>query len=214
MPSINLIAARREEKRRQEQSIRRLLGAVLGEMGAVVGVGVLMSLQLAGIHHRVDAYNDQIKTLEPKVSQIATLQSDTAKIAPKVTTLDSAKADTLFWYSNLCAVTNSLPPQTWLTSIGTTGSTTAAATPGAASGTDPTMAISGVAASQDAVGQTMLRMNQSPNLDHVDLAFVQQQAATKEAASSVTFQMTVHLKPEAAAAAASAGKGASNVQKS
>lgn len=213
MPSINLIAARREEKRRQEQSLRRLLGAVMGEVGAVVGVGVLMSLQLAGIHHRIGDYNAQIQKLEPKVSQIATMQDATAKITPKVATLDSAKADTLFWYSNLCAVTNSLPPQTWLSSIGTTGNNTPSATPGAASGADPTMAIAGTAASQDAVGQTMLRMNQSPNLDHVDLAFVQQQVATKDTPSTVTFQMTVHLKPEAAAAAP-AGKGASNVQKS
>ena len=43
----------------------------------------------------------------------------------------------------------------------------------------------------------MLRMNQAPSLDHVDLAFVQQQKIGT--ADTVAFQMTVHLKPEAVA---------------
>ena len=49
--------------------------------------------------------------------------------------------------------------------------------------------------SEATVGQSMLRMNQSPRLDHVDLSFVQSQKIGK--ADAVSFQMTVHLKPEA-----------------
>ena len=77
-------------------------------------------------------------------------------------------------------------------------------TPGAAGGDDPTLNISGIAMSQSVVGETMLRMNQSPSLDHVELAFVQQQKIGSM--DAVGFQMTVHLKPEAAAAKP-AGKG-------
>ncbi|MDQ2798500.1 MAG: hypothetical protein M3Y13_02530, partial [Armatimonadota bacterium] len=54
------------------------------------------------------------------------------------------------------------------------------------------------------VGETMLRMNQSPTLDHVELAFVQQQKIGD--ADAVGFQMTVHLKPEVAPVKP-AGKG-------
>ena len=113
-------------------------------------------------------------------------------------TLDGAKADTLFWYNNFYAVTDQ-PAAQDLADFPGTGSAggQGAATPGAASGDDPTLNIAGVAMSQAAVGESMLRMNQSPSLDHVDLAFVQPQKIGT--ADAVSFQMTVHLKPEAAA---------------
>ena len=57
--------------------------------------------------------------MQPSVTKIQQLQSQTAALMPKVQTLDGAKADTLFWYKNFYAVTTSLPPKTWLTSLGT-----------------------------------------------------------------------------------------------
>ena len=53
-----------------------------------------------------------------------------------------------------------------------------------------------MALNQATVGTAILTMNQSPGLDHVDLASVQQQKTGK--VDTVSFQMTVHLKPEAA----------------
>lgn len=196
MPLINMIAVRREDKRRQEQNIRKLLYAIVGEIALVFVVTSVMLGRILVTQNEINRLSDRLKTLQPSVTKIQQLQSQTAALLPKVQTLDGAKADTLFWYENFYAVTASLPPKTWLTSIGTGGQ--GSATPGAASGDDPTLNISGIAMSQAVVGDTMLRMNQSPSLDHVELAYVQQQKIGPT--DAVGFQMTVHLKPEAGTA--------------
>ena len=199
MPSINMIALRREEKRRQEQNVRKLIYSIGGEIGLVVAVAFVMTARILVTQNHINDLSDQLNKLKPKVAQIQALQAQTAALQPKVDTLDGAKADTLFWYNNFYAVTASLPPKTWLTSLGTgTGAAAADTAPGNASGDDPTLSLAGVAMSEGAVGQSMLRMNQSPMLDHVDLSFVQAQKIG--AADAVSFQMTVHLKPEAAPA--------------
>jgi len=199
MPSINMIAVRRQEKRRQEQNIRKLLYAILGEVGLVLAVAFLLTARIVVTQNQIGRLSDRVNALQPSVTKIQQLQSETAALVPKVQTLDGAKADTLFWYKNFYAVTASLPPKTWLTSLGTGAASAAGAvTPGTADGDDPTLSLAGVAMSQAVVGETMLRMNQAPSLDHVDLAFVQQQKIGP--VDAVGFQMTVHLKPEAAAA--------------
>ena len=206
MPSINMIALRREEKRRQEKNARKLLYSIAGEIGVVTAVAFVLAARIVVTQGHISDMSDQLAKLKPQVAQIQALQAQTATLQPKVDTLDGAKADTLFWYNNFYAVTDSLPPKTWLLSLGTGSGgqgQAAAATPGSASGTDPILNLSGIALSQATVGQSMLRMNQSPRLDHVDLSFVQsQKVGTKDA---VAFQMTVHLKPEAGAAPTTKG---------
>ena len=46
MPSINMIALRREEKRRQEQNARKLLYAIAGEVGLVVVVACVLTARI------------------------------------------------------------------------------------------------------------------------------------------------------------------------
>ncbi len=196
-----MIAVRREEKRKQEQNIRKLLSAIVGEIGLIVLAAFVLTARILVTQHEVARLSERVTALQPSVTKIQQLQNETAALMPKVQTLDGAKADTLFWYKNFYAVTTSLPPKTWLTALGTgaAAAAPAGAAPGAAGGDDPTLNLTGVAMSQAVVGETMLRMNQSPTLDHVDLGFVQQQKLG--AAQAVAFQMTVHLKPEAGPAA-------------
>ncbi|MGI4791165.1 MAG: PilN domain-containing protein [Janthinobacterium lividum] len=197
MPSINMIALRREQKRRQEQNVRKLLYSITGEVGLVVAVAFVMTARILVTQNHISDLSAQLDKLKPQVAQIQTLQAQTVALQPKVDTLDGAKEDTLFWYDNFYAVTTSLPARTWLTSLGTGGAGASDnQAPGTTSGPDPTLSIAGVAMSQANVGDSMLRMNQSPMLDHVDLAYVQAQKIGK--ADAVSFQMTVHLKPEAA----------------
>ncbi len=196
MPSINMIAARREEKRRGERTLRKLLYGIAGEVGTVVLLAFVLVGRILVTQGQVSDLGDKLTKLKPRVTRIQELQSQTEALMPKVQTLDGAKADTLFWYGGFYAVTTSLPERTWLTSLGTGSTLSAAPTPGASSGGDPTLSLSGVAMSQTAVGEAMLKMNQSQALDHVDLAFVQQQKLGDT--DAVGFQMTVHLKPQAA----------------
>ncbi len=204
MPSINMIANRRAEKKRQEMNVRKLVYGISAEVGCILVATSVLYLHMVNVRGQVSDLGGQIQKLAPKVNAIDDLEKQTQVLAPKVTTLDGAKADTLFWYSNLSAITSSLPPKAWLTSLAATGSGGA---PGSASGSDPTVQLSGQSLDQSQVGEAMLRMNQSPGLDHVDLAFVQQQKTGD--LTTVAFQMTVHLKPEP-----SAPSGANDAKKS
>jgi Tfp pilus assembly protein PilN len=215
VPSINMIAVRRAEKRRQEQNTRKLVYGIAAEFGVTMVIVSVMYARLLAVNGSVGDLNTEITKLQPTVDQIQLMQKETQDLQPKVATLDGAKADTLFWYNDLYAVTTCLPPKTWLTTLGTAGSG-GDGSPGTAGTGDPQLSLSGVALNQSTVGTAILQMNQSPRLDHVDLAMVQQQKTGL--VPTVSFQMTVHLKPEAAPTAATAGtagtEGAGNVQKS
>jgi Tfp pilus assembly protein PilN len=204
-----MIANRRAEKIRRENNLRNTVYAILAETGVVILCLGVLTIRLGSINAQIAELDGKIQSLQPKVNEIQKLQQETARLMPKVQTLDGAKQDTLFWYNSIFAVSNSLPPKTWLTNLATTGAgADATVTPGQVSGSDPTINISGVATSHATVGETMLKMNQAPELDHVDLAFDQAQKVGK--VDTVAFQMTIHLKPEPAPA----GQGGANVKKS
>ncbi len=213
MPTINMIASRRALKRRQEQNVRKLVYGVSAEVGCFLVAASVLYAHVVSLRGQSSDLGAQMQKLSPRVAENDRLTKATALLLPKVTTLDGAKADTLFWYTSIATVAGSLPPNAWLTSLGVTGSAApggVGAAPGSSSGADPTVLLSGVTLNQATVGEAMLRMNQSPNLDHVDLAFVQSQKTGTT--DTVSFQMTVHLKPEPSAAAAQ--EGASHVQHS
>ena len=207
MPSINMIAARRAEKRRQGQNIRRLAYGIAAEAGVIVIIVSIMVLHLSTVNSRVGDLSAEIAKLQPTVTEIQQMQKDTQNLQPKVATLDGAKADTLFWYNNLYAVTSCLPPKTWLTALGTTGAGDSGA-PGTTGSGDPQLSLSGMALNQATVGTAMLLMQRSPGLDHVDLSSVTQQKTG--AVDTVSFQMTVHLKPESAPPGTATTGGSSN----
>ena len=92
MPSINMIAVRREEKRRQEQNIRKLLYAILGEIGLVVLVAFVLTARILVTQNQVGRLSERVNALQPSVTKIQQLQSETAELMPKVQTLDGAKA--------------------------------------------------------------------------------------------------------------------------
>ncbi len=209
MPSINMIANRRADKKRQEQNVRKLVYGISAEAGCLLVAISVLTAHMSAVRGQIGDLSGQLQKLEPKVNEIERLEAATTALTPKVNTLDGAKADTLFWYTNIASITGSLPSQAWLTSLAAAGSGGApgGSAPGSASGADPTVQLSGVTLSQAQVGEAMLRMNQAPGLDHVDLAFVQEQKTGS--LDTVAFQMTVHLKPEP-----SAQTGVPNVQKS
>lgn len=207
MPSINMIAARRADKRRQEKNIRNLAYAIAGEIGATLVVISVMALHWTGVNSHIGSLQQQIHKLQPTVAEIQQMQKDTADMQPKVTTLAGARADTLFWYNGFYAVTSALPAQAWLTSLATAGGSDGAP-PGTVAAADPQLSLNGIALSEAQVGAVMLRMNQLSALDHVDLSSVNQQQ--QNGVATVTFQMTVHLKPEAAPPGTATKGGTSN----
>ena len=61
MPSINMIAARRAEKRRQEQNIRKLAYGILAEVGVVVVAAGVLGTAFVRLNDRSADLSDQIR---------------------------------------------------------------------------------------------------------------------------------------------------------
>ena len=217
MPSINLIAARREEKRRLEQHIRRLIYAILGEVGAIVLVASLMLVKVMTERGQITQLDGQIGLLQGKVNEIQALEQQTAELKPKVAILNEARNNTLYWYTAMQTIVASLPNETWLTNINTGGDPSVGATPPAktggpgssappapvvsAAGGGPTLTFAGQASDSDQVGMAMLKMNQFTNISTVTLNSVNE-ASSASGAKTMTFSMMVQLKPNTAADAA------------
>lgn len=200
MPSINMIAARRAQKRRQENNTRKLAYGVLGEIGLVLIVASILSIRLVAANGRLSDLVDQYSKLQPRVTRIQNLQQETAVLTPRLAMLDGAKNDTMFWYNNVFALANSLSATAWVNTISSnTGSALLGDAPGVASGPAPVLSVQGYAANATQVGQTMLLLNQSPYVDHAELSFVDEHKFGT--IPGVSFQMSVHLKPETAAIA-------------
>jgi Tfp pilus assembly protein PilN len=220
MPSINMIAARRAEKRRMEQKTKGIIYCILAEGGLFLVALSFMVLQLITTQGQAGDLKYKIAKLKTQVDQIQALQQQTAELQPKLTALNSARDNTLYWYTALQNTTSSLSTTSWLSSISTSGDPSGALPPGApATAVAPpaTLLIAGSSISQADVGLTMLRMNQFPQFDHVMLNFVQQQDALnapKTGINPVQFQMAIQLHPTAQPKAAAKTGNNDNVQKS
>ena len=203
MPSINMIAARRAEKRKQERNTQKLVYGILAEFGIFLVLTSVMVMRIVATHNQIADLDDQVRSLQPKVNEIDELQAETAALQPKVNALTQAKTGTLYWYTALNDVSSSMGGDAWLTDVNALGSPT---------GTDPgsqaKFNVNGAARTQFAVGATMLRMNAFPTVDQVLLNNVTQ--SNDPIHQKVTFQLIVQLKPESAPATA----GGQNAQKS
>ena len=207
MPNVNLIAARRQEKKRLERITRRLFLGLTVESVAVGVLGMTMAVQQMQAHGALSDATARLNSLQPTLDQIKKIETETASLQPRIDTLRTARADTLRWRALLQTVSMSIPSNAWLSSI--------AATMPSATGSDPasagvgqaappaTITIVGTAGSQSLVGETMTRLGSFPVFDKVELRFTQMnnQAGGDAAASRVNFEIAAQLKSTTASTA-------------
>ena len=164
MPSINMIAPRRSEKRRLEQAMRRLAILILVELVFVVALGGWVFTKTLTTRASIAELNAQMQTLAPKIKKIQDLDSKTAALKPKVDLLSQAKDRTMRWYNTLDRLTQSVPSSTWLTRLSTSTNL---------GSKDLTLNICGLASEQARVGETMMRLHSNPDFKSVDLHYTQ-----------------------------------------
>lgn len=211
MPSINMIAARRADKRRLEQNRRKLFYVILGELGLMLIILSGMTVKLVATGLQSTELSAELDNLKGRVDQIQKLQDATATLQPKLTALDQATSNTLYWYTALQNVSQSLPQSAWLTQMATAGDAAvhqSAAAGQPAPGQLARVTFTGEAANQFDVGTAMLRLNLYPDIDNVKLHQITQDSTVK---NEVNFQLEVQLKPQAPLTGALGGQ---NVQKS
>jgi len=166
MPSINMIAPRRVEKRRLERDMRRLVAVILAELVCAVAVGGWVCTKLLTTRSRIGDLDVQLARLQPIVKQIEEYESATKQLAPKLDLLSKAKERTLQWYNSLDRLTQSFPQSTYLTHLATKRSEKK-------DDAGTTVNLSGVSISQTKIGETMLRLAAIPDFRRVDLHFTQ-----------------------------------------
>jgi Tfp pilus assembly protein PilN len=218
MPAINMIAAKREEKKRLEQRTRNLVYGIAVEAGLFLVALSYMVVQLVSTQDQVAGLNESIAKLKPQVAQIQGLQDQTALLEPKLTALNDARTNTLYWYTSIENLTDSLTDSSWLVSLQTSGDPSVVNLDGPANNQGPQMQVQGVSLTQSEVGQTMLRMNEYPSFDHVNLTFVQQQqggfTAMTNGVIPVEFEIAIELHSTTPPASADKTLGADNAAKS
>jgi len=166
MPSINMIAPRRVEKRRLERDMRRLVAVILAELVCAVAIGGWVCTKLLTTRNRIGDLDVQLARLQPIVKQIEGYDSATKTLAPKLDLLNKAKERTMQWYNSLDRLTQSLPQSTYLTRIATKRSDKK-------EDAGTTVNLSGISISQAKIGETMLRLTAIPDFKKVDLHYSQ-----------------------------------------
>ncbi len=170
MPSINMIAPRRAEKRRLESNVRRLLIAIVVEVALVALVGGFMMSQIYRTRSMAQSLDVQLTKLQPTVSKIQSFEKMTKGLGPKLDTLNDAKTDTFRWCRVMHNLSLSVPDHTWFTRISTEHAMQDADT--------VKVNINGLSISQEMVGLTMLRLHDNvPDFSTVDLQYTQKASA-------------------------------------
>lgn len=166
MPSINMIAPRRTEKKRLEMNVRRLLLVILTEAILIACIAGVRITQIYSTRSMVDDLGVQITKLQPTVHKIEEYNKAIEKLSPKLKTLNRAKNDTMRWCRILEDLSVSLPDKTWLTRI----------TTGVMQPADESLKLNlnGVSINQNLVGEAMLRMNDNvKDFSNLDLHYTQ-----------------------------------------
>jgi Tfp pilus assembly protein PilN len=160
MPNINLIAARRAEKKRLELLTRQLFFGLAGSLVVLLGVSSYVTFQQLSMQNELREAEEKMRILQPKLDRIAEIEDSIADVQPRVSTLKQAKVNTLRWRAVLQVISQSIPQSTWLTAV------TASGSEGATS-----LRLSGYSDSQTLVGETMLRLQVHPLFQKVELDF-------------------------------------------
>ena len=194
MPSINMIAARRAEKKRLEKLVSTVFLVIIGEILITLAVVGFMTARVHAANVAVRELDAKLVDLQPTVNKIHRYEAEVKKLQPRLDLLSESREQTLLWYTILQDLGRSMPEKTWLTSISSTtvqsgqGTTNTPATP------IPALNLSGMSVSQRLVGETMLRLNQFPEFKRVDLNFTQE---GKVDTSTLEFQVTARLMAKA-----------------
>ncbi|MBI2841835.1 MAG: hypothetical protein HYX78_00385 [Armatimonadetes bacterium] len=185
MPSINMIAPRRAEKKRLESTVRKLVIVLLAEAVLITATAGLMVSRIYGTRSLIQDLDVQLTKLQPTVNTIEKYDKDTQALKPKLETLNEAKLTTLKWCRILDNLSASLPEKTWLTRVATVPPQPLAA--------EMVVNLNGVSASQNLVGETMLRMHDTVvDFNRLDLHFTQKSLVGKTTA--VEFEMEAGIK--------------------
>ena len=187
MPSINMIAARRAEKKRLEKLVSTVFLVIIGELAIALAIVGFMTARVHAANTAMRQLDSKLTKLQPTVDKIHRYEVEIKLLEPRLGLLSESREQTLLWYTILQNLSKSMPEKTWLTSVATTQTES---TPGSQATAAPALNLSGMSVSQRLVGEAMLRLNQFPEFRRVDLSYTQE--GNKEC-NTLEFQVIARL---------------------
>ncbi|MCX7992561.1 MAG: PilN domain-containing protein [Fimbriimonadales bacterium] len=190
MAVINLIAQEQQLRRIAERKTRLLgLGWLL--VGVLIGLGWSgLLIYIGAMSFQMARIEEQVVKLRPTVQQLKQAQAELGALQPLINTLQDARKDTGRWQQLFQHFTQHTPNGCFLTNVEL------------GKRNDPKkpleITLKGVAATQQLVGEFMLRLNQHPELEQVRLDYSQERALS-EREVAVEFQISAQIKGTAQA---------------
>lgn len=194
MPSINMIATRRAERKRLARQIRIIAMVLLGELVAVLAILSFVTARIHAANRTIGRLDVELTKILPTVEKIKYYEQETKKLEPNVNLLADSRERTLLWYAVMQNLGRSVPEKTWLTSIDSVRSapTATAASSEQAEAPKVTVKLRGTSINQRLVGETMLRLNQFPEFERVDLNYTQN--GRSQEPDTIDFEVAALLK--------------------
>ena len=160
-----------------ESLSRKLFFTLGGSLAIFVGVGSYLLTERIALSGSVAEAEQQMNKLKPIIAEIDQVKSQTAEKQPKLQTLEQARYDTLRWTLLFQSISESLPKDVWLSSLG-------------APGGDPIVVnLSGSAPTQTIASQVVLNLKKQPLFEKVEIP------NTTRTDARFSFQITAQLKP-------------------
>jgi Tfp pilus assembly protein PilN len=165
MPLINLIQEQRLAARKNEQRARAFFLTFAVTFVAAGGAYGLVYIQDENLKSEEAKLRNQLRTNEPLIAEIEKNDAESAKLTPRLKTLEDAQLISERWNKIMRHVATQSPPNMWLTAMRATAS-------------DPTKPISlslvGVGPFQEPIGEFMLRLQNCADLEAVTLKYTQE----------------------------------------
>lgn len=193
MPSINMIAARRAEKKKLEERVRIALICVIGSVAIALAILGFMTARVYSTSRAIVTVDKQLAEVQPTVDKILRYEDDINNLMPKLDLLQDSRKQTMVWYGILDDLSRSMAEKTWVTGL-STSTRAIAATDGKPSRLVSMVSLRGTSISQSMVGETMLRLNQSAEFAKIDLDYTQK--GSSQDVDLLDFVISAEIKPE------------------
>lgn len=165
MPFVNLIQEQRLAIKRDERTARTYFAVFAGAAAGAICVFVFLLFACEQASASESKLNATKQKNAPLVRQIAENEQQTADLQPRLTTLGQAQQATERWGRILKHLATQVPASAWLTGV-------------RALNADPTKpvtaSIDGLSVQQSPVSELMYRLENSPDLENVNLKFTQE----------------------------------------
>jgi len=162
MPNINLIQEQRQHSKKNDLRARAGFFAFVGTAVVFGGLYGVLLLKGGELNSQEASLKMDLQKLEPAVTQIEKNRKEEAEMQPRVASLEEAQDLTDRWVGIVEHFTTQTPSNTWLVGMRATGS----------DATKPVnISVTGMATSQEPVGEFMLRTQNEPDLEGVTLKF-------------------------------------------